>query len=162
MLGRPFAAQCNVSVPVSLSATVQTELLSPTGRVLASDIGVGSAEAVFLMPSLEESSLGKYRCRTTVFSNQLDTPVVAEQSFPVDGGLKTFSAQQNLSLSLLLVERCATSPVRCARDPSSMCVDTEDGPACECRSGYMRIMNRCMSKFNTDIVGDYLFLSLSL
>ena len=75
-------------------------------------------------------------------------------------GYKPSRLNISLSLSLLLVERCATSPVRCARDPSSMCVDTEDGPACECRSGYMRIMNRCMSKFNTDIVGDYLFLSL--
>ena len=42
-----------------------------------------SAEVVFLIASLHESDLGEYRCTSTVFSNQLNSPVIAEQAFSV-------------------------------------------------------------------------------
>ena len=84
VLGRPFTAQCRVTTPTDLSATVQTVLLDPVGAQLASDIGLNSAEAVFLLPNLQEENLGQYKCRSSVFSNRLNTPVMAEESFPVD------------------------------------------------------------------------------
>ena len=87
-LGRPFAARCRVTVPTELSATVQTILLGPEDTQLASDIGVSRAEAVFLLPSLQESDLGQYKCRSSVFSNQLNTPVMAEQSFSINSEWK--------------------------------------------------------------------------
>jgi hypothetical protein len=126
-LGRPFAARCRVTVPTELSATVQTILLDPEDMQLASDIGVSRAEAVFLLPSLQESDLGKYKCRSSVFSNQLNTPVMAEQSFSVN------------------IERCATSPAKCARVPNSECQDSPDGAVCLCRSGFLKVVSRCMN-----------------
>ena len=63
---------------------MQTVLVDPEGRELATDIGMGMAEAVILLSSLQVDQLGSYRCRTSVFSNELNTPVTAEQTFSID------------------------------------------------------------------------------
>ena len=83
ILGQPFTASCEVVVPDSLAATVEVVLFDPASQEVASVTGLNSAEAVFLLPSLQESDQGEYRCISTVFSNQLNSPVVAEQTFTV-------------------------------------------------------------------------------
>ena len=82
--GRPFRATCEMVVPDNLEATVQVMLFDPAGQEVASATGLNSAEAVFLLASLQESDLGEYRCTSTVFSNQLNSPVIAERTFSVD------------------------------------------------------------------------------
>ena len=82
-LGQPFTATCEMVVPDNLEATVQVMLFDPAGQEVALATGLNSVEAVFLIASLQESDLGEYRCRSTVFSNQLNGPVIAEQSFSV-------------------------------------------------------------------------------
>ena len=72
-------------VPDSIEATVEVVLFDPAGQVVALVTGINSAEAVFLLASLQESDQGEYRCTSTVFSNQLSSPVVAEQTFTVEG-----------------------------------------------------------------------------
>lgn len=139
-LGRPFTTSCEVSVPDSLEATVQTVLLDPTGRELASSLGLNSSEAVFLLPSLQISDLGQYTCRSSVFSNQLNTPVITEQSFSIES--KFLSIQYLIHVSSLthchiIVDNCVDNSSRCLDIPNSQCVETINGPSCQCLSGYM-------------------------
>ena len=83
-VGQPFTASCEVVVPDSLAAAVEVVLFDPAGQEVASVTGLNSAEAVFLLPSLQESDQGEYRCTSAVFSPLLNSPVVAEQTFIVD------------------------------------------------------------------------------
>ena len=97
-LDRPFTATCEMAVPDSLEATVQVMLFDPAGQEVASAAGLNSAEAVFLIANLQVSDLGEYRCRSTVFSNQFNSPVIAEQTFIVESKCNI----ANTSLSPLL------------------------------------------------------------
>ena len=72
-------------MPDSIEATVEVVLFDPAGQEVVSVTGINSAEAVFLLASLQESDQGEYRCTSTVFSNQLNSPVVTEQTFTVEG-----------------------------------------------------------------------------
>ena len=80
VLRQPFTVTCSVAVPDSLDASVEIMIISPAGRLLALQRGEAAAEAIALLPRLQETNLGQYRCRFSVFSNEFSTPVVAEES----------------------------------------------------------------------------------
>ena len=135
-------------------------LLDPAGRVLAAAMGFNSTEAIFFLASLQESDQGEYRCRSTVFSDQLSNPVVTEQTFSVQaspGGYHTcivkYSATSLTLFSLSpspypAIRLCAVNTTFCVGRMNTVCVDTAQGAVCQCLSGYMEgPESQCISQY---------------